>query len=81
MYDVLLRLLTIQPADTFSQAVLQQVVALASVFWMSGEVKLADLRLPENVSSSLMKASVGMKVKKQGLPFRPILIMVFFPES
>ena len=44
-YDILLRLLAIQPKDTFTQAVLQQMAALASLPWMSGEIKTQDLRL------------------------------------
>ena len=43
-YDVLLRLLAIQPKDTFTQAVLQQMAAVASLHWMSGEIKTQDLR-------------------------------------
>ena len=43
-HDVLLRLLKIQPKDTFTQAVLQQMAAVATLQWMSGEIKTKDLR-------------------------------------
>ena len=60
-YVILKRLLRIQPRDTFTQSVLQQIVALSSVHWMSGELKLGDLRLGDNIANNLMRVSVKMK--------------------
>ena len=52
-YKILLQLLSLQPKDTFTMAVLQQMAALASLHWMSGEVKTIDLRWVGNLFLSL----------------------------
>ena len=52
-YKILLQLLSLQPKDTFTMAVLQQMAALASLHWMSGEVKTIDLRWVGNQVWSL----------------------------
>jgi hypothetical protein len=50
-------LLYCQPLETLTQNILQQCVAFATVPWMSGEVKLADLRLGDTLTHNLIGAS------------------------
>ncbi len=53
LYD----LLQLQPIDTLTQAILQQCVAVATLPWMDGEVKLADLRIGETLTHNFISAS------------------------
>ena len=50
-------LLYCQPLETLTQAILQQCVAVATAPWMSGEVRLADLRIGETFAHNLVGVS------------------------
>ncbi len=50
-------ILYFQPLETLTQSLLQQILALATLPWMSGEVKLADLRVGDTLAHSMMATS------------------------
>ena len=61
-YKILLQLLSLQPKDTFTMAVLQQMAALASLHWMSGEVKTIDLRwVTQFYSFDFLQSRINVK--------------------
>ena len=59
-------LLYCQPLETLTQAILQQCVAVATAPWMSGEVRLADLRLGETLTHNLVGVSHRLEAVLDG---------------
>ena len=59
-------LLYCQPLETLTQSLLQQCVAVATAPWMAGEVRLADLRIGENLAHSLVAVSHRLEAVLDG---------------
>lgn len=65
--EILVAILNCQPKDTFTQNVLSQIVAIATVPFMASEVKLADLRLSETLMHNLIKVSGQCQPQNEAL--------------
>ena len=59
-------LLYCQPLETLTQAILQQCVAVATAPWMSGEVRLADLRIGDTLTHNLVGVSHRLEAVLDG---------------
>ena len=58
---IVTNILFFQPIETLTQSLLQQMVALATMPWMSGEVKLQDLRIGDTLTHNMVKVSSTLR--------------------
>ena len=54
-------LVIMQPTDTFTQALLHEIIGYLTIPWMADQTKFSDLRLPQEVFKTLAEMSVQIR--------------------
>ena len=79
--SIVANVLFFQPIETMTQSLLQQIVALATMPWMSGEVKLLDLRIGDTLTHNLIGASSKLRSDMDHDSFLRSVALLSFPPK
>ena len=71
-------LVMMQPTDTFTQALLHEIIGYLTIPWMADQTKFSDLRLPQEVFKKLAEISVQIRHR---IPDDEAFTTTFLDES